>query len=120
MAEQKGVFGPVALTARADDGILLAIANPEEAPVIITRVTVDVTTESTGAANLQVGVAANATTADGGLITATAVGAAPTIVDSVDVTQNVRRWAANQFLTFHGSAATTGLVANAYVEYIRV
>ena len=120
MAEQKGVYGPIALTPRGDDGVLVGVANPEEADVIITRVTVDVTTESDGAANLQVGVAANATTADNSLITATAVGAAATIVDSVDVTQNVQKWEDDEFLTFHGSADTTGLVANAYIEYIRV
>ena len=120
MAEQKGVYGPLPLTPAGAAGILLAVANPEEADVIITRVTVDVTTESDGAANLQAGVAANATTADGTLITATAVGAAATIVDSVDVTQNVQKWEDDEFLTFHGSADTTGLVANAYIEYIRV
>lgn len=120
MAGQKGCFGPIAMVPVNIAGILAGVANPEEVDVIITRVTVDVTTESTGAANLQVGIAANATTADDGLITATAIDGAPTIVDSVDVTQNVRKWGSGQFLTFHGSADTTGLVANAYVEYIRV
>lgn len=120
MAEGKGVFGPIALTPIAGDGIIGAVANPEEADVIITRVTVDVTTESDGAANLTAGVAANATTQNDGLIDATAIGAAPVVVDSVDATQNVAKWEADQFLTFHGSAATTGLVANAYVEYFRV
>ncbi len=119
MAEQKGMYGPFALVARGDAGILLAVPNAEEAAVIVTRVIVDKTTGSDGAANLTVGIAANATTADNGLVTATALAGAAAVIDSA-ATGISQKWGANQYLTANGSADTTGLVGNVYIEYVRV
>jgi hypothetical protein len=110
---------PIAGVVATTGGAIKAIANPEGVPLIITRVLVDVTTESDGAANLTAGVAANGTTAADNLITATAVGSAPVLVDSADTTGRSRKWAADQFLNLQGSASTAGLVGTVYIEYIR-
>ncbi len=120
MSAGKGCFGPIELVPVGVAGFLAAIANPEEADVIVTRVIIDVTTEATGAANMRAGVGATATTNTDNLITDTAVGAAPVVLDSADTAGRSQKWEDDQFITIRGSADTTGLVGNAYVEYIRV
>lgn len=91
--------------------------------IIIERCIANVTTKSTGAANLSAGVAANATTSATNLITASAVGSAAVLLDSL--TLQVAATAAlallmtaNQSVTFTGSASTAGLVGTAYIEYL--
>ena len=59
-------------------GELGAVLNPEGVPLIIQDVKLYVTTPSTGGANINVGIAANATTSDTDMINALAINGAIT------------------------------------------
>lgn len=114
----------VALTATSatTGGAVLSWANPEGANIIITRLQIDVTTKSTGAANLSVGVAANGTTSSANLIDTYAIGGTEKVVDNhVDGSTNgkfTQKMTSSQFVTATGSATTAGLVATAYIHYV--
>lgn len=120
MAEGKGAYtAALTATTATTGGAVLSLANPEGADLIITRLLLDVTTGSTGAANLTGGVAAAATTANDGLITATAAGSGAVLMDSANTTGRAQKWGANQFLNVTGSGSTAGMVGKAYVQYVR-
>lgn len=97
--------------------------------IVVKRCVANITTKSTGAANLSVGVAANATTSGTNLIPATAVGSAAVVLDSITTQiiaataaesgiQNLAiAMAAGGAVTFTGSATTVGLVGTAFIEY---
>lgn len=112
-----GVLGVAATTG----GAILAWANPENVPIFIDRVEIDVQTKSTGAANISVGVAANGTTSAANLIDTYAIGATEKMVNNIDDKgtngKSVQKMTATQFLTITGSATTAGLVADVYVHY---
>jgi hypothetical protein len=112
----------VALAAVDTAGGVFAWANPEGVPIIITRVVLDVTTQSTGACTVDVGVAANGTTLNDGLIDGVSVAAAG-LVDNLDnAGTNGRarqKVTAGQFVTGSvASGASAGLVGSAYVFYV--
>lgn len=93
------------------------------AGIVVTRCTVNITTKSTGAANLSAGVAANATTSATNLITASAVGGAAVVLDSINLqitatTPTAVAMASGSAVTFTGSATTVGMVGTAYIEYL--
>ena len=112
-----GTVGVAATTG----GAILAWANPENVPIIIDRIEIDVLTKSTGAANLSVGVAANATTSSANLIDSYAIGSTEKVVNNVDDKgtngKSVQKMTLSQFVTLTGSASTAGLVADVYVHY---
>ena len=114
-------FSAVAGVAATTGGAILAWTNPESVPIFITRIEIDVTTKSTGAANLSVGVAANATTSAANLIDTYAIGSAEKVVNNIDDKgaggKSVQKMSTTQALTFTGSATTAGLVADIYVHY---
>lgn len=124
MSAQVGAY-KTALTA-ADDttaGGVLSLANPEGADLIVTRLILDVTTASTGAAAVDAGIAANGSTSADNLIDGASVatiGVLDNIEDGGTNGQAVYKWGASQYLTITASADATGLVANAYIEYKRV
>ena len=105
---------PLAGVTATTEGAVGAWQNPENQPIIVTRVVLDVTTQSTGAANVTVKQSA---TQGGTAITtvgaAQAVGAAGTF----GPTTTVVKMGATDWLDFTGSADTTGLVGNVYVHY---
>ena len=127
MAEGKGCY-KAALTAATTTagGDALGLLNPEGVDLIITRVIVDITTEATGAATMDVGLAAAATTSDDTLLDGIDVGSAAALFDSGDETDSGtdgkigRRWESDYYLTATPSASLAGLVGNIYIEYIRV
>lgn len=112
-----GVLGVAATTG----GAVLAWANPENSPIFIDRVEIDVQTKSTGAANISVGTAANGTTSSANLIDTYAIGATEKVVNNIDDKgtngKSVQKVPAGGFLTITGSATTAGLVADVYVHY---
>ena len=124
MSEQKGAY-KVALTAATGTtaGGVLSLANPEGADLIVTRLVLDITTEATGAATVDAGIAANGTTSADNLIDAGDVGAAVAVLDNIEDGgtngQAVYKWGSSQYLTVTASATLAGLVGNAYIEYIR-
>ncbi|MEE8599239.1 MAG: hypothetical protein V3S69_07005 [Dehalococcoidales bacterium] len=126
MSEQKGAY-KAALNAAivTTAGAVLSILNPEGADLIITRLLLDITTEATGAANVDAGIAANGTTSSDTLIDAGDVGSAAAILDNADATDQgtngkaSRKWGAAQYLTITASATLADMVGNAYIEYMR-
>ena len=114
----------VPITPTGASGVIAAWAPPGAASQLITRVIVNVTTKSTGAANLNVGIAANATTSNSSLIAAVAVGSAAVVLDSMTGLSGLIPAAAQSipsasYVTFNASAATTGMVATAYIFYLK-
>lgn len=103
-------------------GGVLRLANPEGADVLVTRVVLNVTTKSTGAATLDVGIAANGTTSSDTLFDAVDVGTAAGVFDNVDDQgtngQSVLKWGSSQYLTATASASVAGLVGEAIIEYV--
>lgn len=103
-------------------GALFSWANPEGQSVIITRFQIDITTKSTGAANVSFGVAANGTTSSANLIDTYAAGGTEKVVDNLaDAGTNgkvVQKMTSSQFVTGTGSASTAGLVGSVYIHYV--
>lgn len=115
----------VALTAAAGTtaGAVLSLANPEGASLIVTRLVLDITTAGPASTTVDAGIAADGTTSADNLIDAgpvSAIGVIDNIEDGGTNGQAVFKWTSTQFLTITASAALTGLVGNAYIEYIRV
>lgn len=112
-----GVVGVAATTG----GAILAWQNPEGVPIFIDMVEIDVTTKSTGAAALSVGVAANGTTSSANLIDSYAIGATEKLVTNYDDKGTNGKFAqkmlTTQFLTVSAAATTVGLVCDIYVTY---
>jgi len=106
-------------------GEVAAVANPEGVPLIITDVKIYVDTPSTGAANLNAGLAANATTSDTDMINALAVNGAITGVAYHGMTALAAKgaaqvWGTTQYLTATGSASTVGFAGRLFVRYVLV
>lgn len=103
-------------------GALFSWANPEGASIIIQRLLIDITTKSTGAANVSFGTAANGTTSAANLIDTYAAGGTEKVVDNhVDGSTNGKlnqKMTSSQYLTGTGSADTSGLVGNVFIEYV--
>ena len=115
----------VALSATSGDGGVFAWQNPTHQPIIITRVTIDITTAAPATVTIDVGTTANGASAsdnliDGGGIAAT--GVLDNIEDRGTNGKSRQRLAglggATDFVTGTASAAPTGLVGFAYIEYI--
>lgn len=124
MAAQSGSY-KVALTAATvtTAGAVLSLANPEGADLIVTRLVLDITTQSTGAATVDAGIAANGTTSSDNLIDGASVASAAKVLDNVtDGGTNGKarqKWTSSQYLTITASATLAGMVGSAYIEYIR-
>lgn len=121
---QHGAY-KVALTAAAGTtaAAVLSLANPEGADLLVTRLVLDITTAGPASTTVDAGIAANATTSADNLIDAgvvSAIGVIDNIEDGGTNGQAVFKWTSTQFLNITASAALTGLVGNAYIEYIRV
>jgi len=113
----------VALTAAEDTtaGGVLSMANPEGIDLLITRLVLNVTTASTGAAAVDAGIAANGTTSSDILIDGKSVATAGVFDNIEDQGTNGRaavKWGASQFLTITASADATGLVGEALISYV--
>lgn len=105
-------------------GEVAAVANPEGVPLIIVDAKLYVVTPSTGGANLNVGIAAAATTSDTDMINALAVDGAITGLAYHGMTALAAKgaaqvWGATEYITATGSASTVGFVGKLFVRYIR-
>jgi hypothetical protein len=114
----------VALTAATvtTGGAVLSLANPEGVDLIVTRLILDITTQSTGAATVDAGIAADGTTSSDTLIDGKSVAAAGVFDNIEDQGTNGKsavKWGASEYLTITASATLAGLVGNAYIDYIR-
>lgn len=127
LTNQRGMFkiGITGVTSSANAGIG-EVANPEGVKLGILRTYLYARTGSTGAGNLDVGIAASG--AKGTDILSTfdmlqaTIGGKLYYCQAVPVneTQNAVVWDADKYLTLTGSASSVGLDADLYVEYIRL
>jgi hypothetical protein len=76
--------GSITAATTTTGGDAISLANPFGRTVIIVDVVLDVTTPATGAATMNVGVAANGTTTSDTLIDGVDVGTAAIIADNID------------------------------------
>ena len=124
-ATNAGIFNPkvirIALTgvAATTGGAVAGVLNPLGVDLIVYQAVVQTTTESTGAANLDIGIGATATTSNDTLFDGIAVGTAA-LLKAASVTHGTNgfgavKWGAAQYLTVTGSASTAGLVGVLYV-----
>ena len=111
----------------ATGGAIAAVPNPWGMTVAILRSTWYVTTPSTGAANINIGVGATVTTDAADIISALAVGGAITgLAYNGHVMENTAKtqvsapalWTSSTFVTFTGDASTVGLVATLFLECV--
>lgn len=123
MAEGKGCLsGSLTAATTTTGGDALNLANPEGAAVLITRFILRITTEATGAATVDAGVAATGTSADD-LLDGQDVGSAAVVLDNIDDQgtngQSVLEWPSDEYVTVTPSATLAGLVGTYYIEYVR-
>jgi hypothetical protein len=116
---------PLAGAALFAGGEIGAVKNPEGVPLIITDVKIYVDTPSTGAANINVGIAANGTTSDTDMINALAINGAITGLAYHGMTALAAKgaaqvWGASEYITATGSADSSGFAGRLFVQYIRV
>ena len=130
------IIGPYSFTgetATTGGGVLVAPISAQnlgfgflqfldDAPAIITEVIVYVSTVSTGAATLDIGIAANGSTSADNLIDGldvhSATGVFSNVVNGGTNGKPLVLAGAGTYLTVTGSADTTGLVAEIWVKYL--
>jgi hypothetical protein len=109
-------------------GEMAAILNPEGVDVYIIRSYLLVKTPSTGGANINVGVAANATTSSTDMINALAINGAITgkLYNASTIQGTTKTevsapavWSADKYVTATASADSTGFDGTLFIEYIR-
>jgi len=124
MAELNGAY-KIALTAATGTtaGGVLKLQNPEAADLIITRLVLDITTASSGAATVDAGVDDDGANSNDTLIDGLSVATAGTYDNIENQGTNGKsavKWLTGYYLVITASATTAGMVGNAYIEYIRV
>jgi hypothetical protein len=119
----------VALGVLDTAGGVLAWANPESATILIQRVFINITTKSSAASTVDIGVAANGTTLNDTMFDGIDAGTGIGIYDNLNATDiaganavpKVNIMTSGQYLTASkASGACAGLVGFAYIEYIRL
>lgn len=111
----------VALAAGTAGGGVLSWANPAGASIIVHHIILDITTQSTGASTIDVGVAANGTTSSDTLIDGVSGAAAGVFNSATHAGSNggmARKVTSTQFVTAsQASGAVAGLVGSAYIAW---
>ena len=113
------------LSATAGGGGVAALANPEGRTVYVTFCALNVTTKTTGACTVNVGIAADGTTTSDDLIDGMDINAATGVFTNLlNPGSNGKAgqpWAADEFLTVtETSGAIAGLVGEVLVKYVLV
>lgn len=102
-------------------GVYKSTANPFGSDVLILAATVRVTTASTGASTVDIGVAADATTVNDGLIDGLSLAATGLFTNAEDAGTNGEQtmvWGAAQFLNVaEASGDVAGVVGKLFVQY---
>ena len=109
-------------------GAIASVLNPEGVDVIVTNAMLYVATNSTGAANLTIGIGTSATTDYNDMMTTTAVeGAAGKVYTCAAITATVAAqitapgvWLSTEYVNITGDASTVGLTGTLFIEYVRV
>jgi len=116
---------PLVGVAATTGGAIGAFLNPEGKPLVIDDVKIYVDTHSTGAANISVGIAADATTSDTDMINALAIGgsidgAAYHGMTALAAKGAAQVWGATEYITATGSATSVGFTGRLFVKYTAV
>jgi hypothetical protein len=116
---------PLAGNALFAGGEIASLLNPFGVPVIIGDVKIYVDTPSTGGANINVGIAAAATTSDTDMINALAIngvitGKAYHGMTALAAKGEAQVWGAAEYITATGSASSEGFAGRLYVQCIPV
>lgn len=119
------VMVPLAVAgASGSSGVFASAANPFGADVLITGLYVRITTQSTGASTLDIGIGANATTSNDGLIDGLSGAAAGLFTNFEDAGTNGEVsmvWGSSQFLNVaEASGDVDALVATVYAACVRI
>jgi len=121
--DEEGTWMEADLVAEAAPaaGGMFSIANPLGVPLIILDTFVDVTTQATGAATADCGVAANGTTSSDTILDGIDIGTGVDIFNSANDNgangKKIRKWAASEFVTGTAGANSTGLVGTVHIKY---
>lgn len=112
----------IALTANAGAGVLGSWLNDRGVAVLIIERCIHVITASTGAATVDMGIASSVSTNDTLIDGGTLNGLTANTVVQANGTNGLssRIVPAGHYVTAFGSAATTGLVANAYITIVEL
>ena len=114
----------LALASADTAGGVVGLLNPFSYDVLVTDVIIDVTTKSTAAGTVDVGIAADGTTSDDTLIDGLDVGTAAGVFDNrIDKGTNggMAHWETDEYLTISkASGSAAGLVGFAYIKGIPV
>jgi hypothetical protein len=99
-----------------------SFVNPENRPIFVYSIRLDITTRSTAASTISIGTAANATTSSANLIDTLDVGTAAGVFDNNQdkgtLGRTRQRLTAGQFITVSRvTGATAGLVGVMHIEY---
>jgi hypothetical protein len=114
--------------AATTGGAIASVKNPEGVDVIVTNAFVYISANSTGAANLTIGIGTSTTTDYSDMVSATAMAAAAGKVYtaaaiSASIATEVTApgvWLSTEYVNITGSGSTVGLVGTLYIEYLRV
>ena len=102
-------------------GDILSWANPTGETIMIKNLVVDITTQATGAANGEFGVAADGTTSSSTLIKTCDIGTAAAVFtasnDGGSEGKSYRKCTSSQYVTGTPSATAAGLVGTVEIEY---
>jgi len=112
----------VALAALDTAGGVLAWANPTGSSIIVNRIIFDVTTKSTGACTIDVGVAADGTTSNDTLMDGLDIGTAAGVFDNVENQGTngvgaVKLTSTKYITASKATGAAAGTVGFAYIYY---
>ena len=115
----------LALGALDTKGGVFKMLNPFGFQVLIERVILDVTTKTTGACTIDVGVDADGATGDDTLLDGLDIGTAAILSDNLETPgtngQSCVKWGATQYIVASmASGAAAGAVGSAYVEFSRL
>lgn len=116
-------YAQIDIAANASTGVQESWQNPTGAAILVTRLILDVTTKSSGAATLDIGYTATdaTTTSDTGLDgvdVGTATGTFDNIEDQGTNGKSTLKMAAGKWITVDHKADTTALVGTLTIEYI--
>jgi hypothetical protein len=122
------IYALTGAAIHAGTGGVVAWTNPESTAILVLRTVLDLTTVSTGACTLDVGVTAtSATTSSDTLLDGVDANGAVAVFDSMDASldtganAHAQKLAAAKWITIDEKTGdATGLVANLYIQYVLI
>jgi hypothetical protein len=113
--------GSITAATTTAGGDCISWANPAGETILVEDVVLDITTQATGAANAEVGVAANGTTSSSTLMNTIDIGSAAAVFSATNdggvAGQSYRKMTTSQYITMTPSATAAGLVGTYMIKY---